>query len=145
LGSASLYVAHGDLVDRSDWGYLALRAFYRSLVFRAFVRLAPGRFLDWLGRTLSRLSRERKPLLPTEMPIKRRERLRKIYRSFAAEKIAEGFDFVILGHCHDLDEMEFRVADRRGHYANMGYPREHGSYLVWEPGDPKIQRTALPK
>lgn len=145
LEDRSIYVAHGDLVDRSDWLYLFSRAFYRSWFFRLFVRLAPGRFIDWLGKTLSRQSRNRKPLLPAELPIERRERLRKVYRSFAAERIAEGFDFVVLGHCHDLDEMEFQVAGRRGHYANMGYPRAHGSYLVWQPGDPKIMRTALPQ
>ncbi len=144
LGDRAVYIAHGDLVDRSDWGYRFVRWFYRAWFFRLFVRFSPGWFIDWLGKQLSRQSRNRKPLLPTELPIERRERLRKVYRSFAAERIAEGHDFVVLGHCHDLDEMEFQVAGRRGHYANMGYPRAHGSYLVWQPGDKKLQRTALP-
>ncbi len=145
LEALSFYIAHGDLVDRSDWGYLAARIFYRSWFFRLFVALMPGTFIDWLGRTLSGISRGRKPLLSSELPIEKRERLRTIYRSFAAEKLAQGFDIVVLGHCHDLDEMEFQIEGRRGHYANMGYPRAHGSYLVWQPGDSKIQRTALPK
>lgn len=144
LGDRTLYVAHGDLADRSDWAYLASRVFYRSGFFRIFVRILPGAFIDWLGRTLSRLSRNRKPLLPAELPIERRERLRRVYRSFAAEKISAGADFVVMGHCHDLDEMEFQVAGRHGHYANMGYPRAHGSYLVWQPGDQKVHRTPLP-
>mgnify|MGYP001581601727 CR=1 FL=1 len=144
MAGKKIYVAHGDLVDKSDWGYLLLRSFYRSLPFRAFVRLMPGPFIDRLGKTLSQLSRGRKPLLSQELPIEKRERLRRIYRSFAADQISRGFDFVVLGHCHDLDEMSFLVDGRRGHYANMGYPRAHGSYLIWSPGDAKIERTALP-
>ncbi len=144
LGERRFYVAHGDLADTSDYGYRALRGFFRSGLMKAFVRVMPGSVIDWIGRTSSDASRGRKPLLPAEMPIERRERLRKVFRSFAAARIAEGFDFVVLGHCHDLDEMKFQVEGRIGQYVNVGYPRAHGSMLLWEPGDTEIRRIPLP-
>ncbi len=137
-------VVHGDTIDRSDLGYRALRCFFRSPVMRALVRIWPGKWLDAFGRASSEASRGRKPLLPGELPIERRERLRQIYRSYGARMIAEGYDFVVAGHCHDLDEMGFVVGGRNGQYINVGYPRIHGSMLVWNEGEPRIHREPLP-
>lgn len=139
----AFFVAHGDCVDREDYGYRFLRYFLRSFLMRTFVALAPGSLIDWIGKTSSGYSRNQKPSLPTELPLERRERLRNIYRSYAAEKIAQGCDYVILGHCHDLDEMGFTVGDRTGQYINVGYPRLHKSILSWGPGEVKIQREPL--
>ena len=144
LGGRRFFVSHGDLVDRSDYGYRALRVFWRSPFFRAFVRVAPGNWIDGIGKSSSRYSRVKSPRLPSELPLERRERLRRIYRSFAAEKIGEGHDFVVMGHCHDLDEMSFQQGGHTGQYINVGFPRAHGSYLSWSPGDTKIQREKLP-
>src|SRR5262249_53544168 len=108
-GDKRFYVAHGDLADREDYGYRALRVLFRSPAMKAFVKFAPGSWVDGFGQFSSHRSRSAKPRLPSEYPIERRERLRKVYRSFAAQKIAEGFDYVVMGHCHDLDEMEFTV------------------------------------
>ncbi|MBI2712289.1 MAG: UDP-2,3-diacylglucosamine diphosphatase [Bdellovibrio sp.] len=142
-GDKKFFVAHGDLVDRSDFGYLLLRRFFRSFVMKAFVTVIPGEWLDEFGKFSSKQSRKRKPILPSEMPIQRMERLRRVYRSFAAEQLAKGFDFVVLGHCHDLDEMIFNIGGRCGQYVNIGFPRNHGSFLSWTEGDEKIQREKL--
>lgn len=143
-GGKRFFFAHGDKVDRKDYGYRALRAFFRSPVMRAFVAAAPGRWIEEIGTRSSRGSRGRKPVLAGELPLERRERLRRIYRSFAAERMAQGFDFVVLGHCHDLDEMKFQIGARTGQYMNVGYPRVHRSLLSWAEGDTEIQREALP-
>jgi hypothetical protein len=58
--------------------------------------------------------------------------------------VAEGYDYVVMGHCHDLDEMSFKVGERVGQYVNVGYPPVHGSYLSWSPGDEKIMRERMP-
>ena len=142
-GGRRFLIVHGDTIDRSDLAYRALRVFFRSPVMRALVRVWPGAWLDSFGRARSDASRKRKPLLPGELPIERRERLRQVYRSYGAQKIAEGFDFVVAGHCHDLDEMSFVVGGRDGQYINVGYPRIHGSMLVWEEGAARIHREPL--
>jgi UDP-2,3-diacylglucosamine hydrolase len=139
------FIAHGDTVDRKDYGYRALRLFFRSPVMRSFIRVAPGEWIDWIGRTSSDASRGKKPLLTADLPRERAERLRKVYRNFAVEKFGRGYDFVVLGHCHDLDEMTFRLGERIGQYINVGYPRVHGTYLEWAPGDEAIRRKPMPE
>ncbi len=144
LGGRKFFISHGDTFDRSDYGYRALRVFYRSPVMKGIVRVVPGRWLDWYGNAHSRQSRATKPILASGLSIENMERLRRVYRSAAAERLAAGYDFVVAGHCHDLDEMDFTIAGRSGQYVNVGYPRAHGSFLTWGPGEPKIQREKLP-
>jgi len=103
LDGKKFFVAHGDTVDRHDYGYRVLRTFFRSPIMKALVAVTPGKWLDEFGQFSSRKSRGRKPLLVNELPIERAEYLRKAYRNYAAERLSEGYDFVVLGHCHDLD------------------------------------------
>lgn len=141
LGEKRFLVIHGDTVDRKDYGYRFLRSFFRSPLMKAFVWMAPGTWLDRIGNYSSEYSRAKKPRVPHELSLERRERLRKIYRSFAAERLSEGFDYVAMGHCHDLDEMTFQIGHRKGQYINVGYPPVHGSVLTWAPGDEFVHRT----
>lgn len=145
IGGKKFFFAHGDLVDRKDYGYLAWRAFFRSPVMKTVVTLLPGSAVDWIGNTLSKRSRGKKPVLPSGLPADRVESLRKAYRSYAAECLSRGYDFVVMGHCHDLDEMSFSIGGRTGQYVNVGYPRIHGSFLSWSPGEDKIRRERLPE
>jgi UDP-2,3-diacylglucosamine hydrolase len=128
------YIAHGDLVDLKDYKYRALRGFFRSPVMKAFVSLAPGKWVDLIGSKSSEASRKKGPRLPSQLPTEQITRLRTIYRNHAVEKLKQGYDFVVMGHCHDLDEMQFKIGDRCGQYINVGYPRAHRSFLTWEPG-----------
>jgi UDP-2,3-diacylglucosamine hydrolase len=134
------YFAHGDLVDPQDYGYQLLRILFRSPVMKAIVSVIPGRWLENFGKLSSRKSRQ----YHSELPHDRIEPLRKVFRNYAAERIAQGYDFVVMGHCHDLDEMTFTVGNRKGQYVNIGFPRIHGSFLSWAPGEEKIQREKLP-
>lgn len=143
FGNQRIFVAHGDTVDRSDYGYRLLRAFFRSFIMKLFILLCPGSWLDRIGRTSSRYSRENRPTLVADFSLEERERIRCLYRSYAAEKLAQGCDFVVLGHCHDLDEMSFSIGGRTGQYINVGFPRVHGSILRWDIGTDKIYREPL--
>ena len=148
LGGKRFYIAHGDLVDSKDYGYRLLRGALRSLPIRAVIRQTPGRLIDSIGRWMSQSSRAQHrqsqglPIL-TDGNL---ERLRTCYRSFSASKINQGFDFVILGHCHDRDEMRFKVGDRAGHYMNVGYPRVHETLVYWSDAHPgELQRERFLK
>ncbi|MFZ9596159.1 MAG: UDP-2,3-diacylglucosamine diphosphatase [Bdellovibrionia bacterium] len=134
------HCAHGDLVDPRDYGYRLLRLFFRSPLMKALVALVPGEWLSRFGQFSSQKSRSQHK----NLPLAQMEYLRRTFRSYAAERISQGADFVILGHCHDLDEMSFHVGNRAAQYINIGFPRIHGSFLSWNPGDPKIQREKLP-
>lgn len=144
ISGKKFYIAHGDTVVKTDYGYRFLRAFFRSPVMKFLVWILPGQWLAQIGKWSSQLSRSRKQAYSSEISINRIEALRRIYRSFAAEKLGEGFDFVVMGHCHDLDEMTFSIGSRKGQYVNVGFPRTHGSFLSWSAGEEKIQREKLP-
>lgn len=144
IQGSRFYFTHGDTADKSDYFYRVLRGFFRSALMKFFVIIAPGVWLEKFGQYSSRKSRKNKKLLPSELPLERMEKLRKVYRSFAAEKLCEGYDYVVMGHSHDLDEMSFQIGERKAQYINVGFPRAHGSFLSWSPGEEKINRERLP-
>jgi UDP-2,3-diacylglucosamine hydrolase len=144
MGGKRFYFAHGDLVDRTDYSYLALRIFLRSPLMKALVGITPGSLLDRIGNRSSQLSQKKNQRLPARLSTEKIQGLRKMYRSFAAEQLNQGYDFVVMGHCHDLDEMCFMIGGRQGQYMNVGFPRVHGSFLSWTPGEEKITREPLP-
>ena len=139
------FLAHGDTVDRKDYFYHALRMFFRSFFMKVFILAMPGNWLDQIGKKSSQLSRKKSAGQYSHLPLEKREYLRKVYRNFAVERLAQGYDYVVLGHCHDLDEMTFNIGDRVGQYINVGFPRVHGSFLSWAPNDPKVRREKLPE
>jgi UDP-2,3-diacylglucosamine hydrolase len=143
-GGRRFFFAHGDLVDRKDYGYRALRLFFRSPLMKAALAVMPCSMVEWVGARAAAASKGRAHRLPTQLSAGRLESLRNAYRSFAAERLARGYDFVVMGHCHDLDEKSFVIGSRSGQYINVGYPRAHGSFLSWAPGDERIQRERLP-
>ena len=134
------FIAHGDTVDVRDYSYRVMRMFFRSPLMRLIVLMMPGKFILSLGNWMARKSRGNHFKTLDQLPVKRRDYLRNIYRSYAVSHISKGFDHVVLGHCHDYDEMEFKVGDRTGQYVNVGFPPVHRTVLAWESGDPKINR-----
>lgn len=143
INGKRFYFAHGDLADRRDYGYRFLRGFFRSLPFRAFVKVAPDRWIEAIGAGLGDQSRMGRPKSVMDYPGEKLEKLRTTYRNFAAEKVRQGFDFVVLGHCHDLDQKVFQIDGRKCQYINIGFPRIHGSFISWSPGADWIEREAL--
>lgn len=129
VGTKLLYVAHGDLVDRADHGYLALRLFFRSPLIHFASHALPESAVEWIGTKSSDSSRKRNPRLPEGKGEAHLERLRKTFRGFAEKKFREGFDAIVLGHCHDLDGADFTHGARMGRYQNVGFPRVHHTYL----------------
>jgi UDP-2,3-diacylglucosamine hydrolase len=131
LDQKRLYVAHGDLVDLEDRGYLALRAFFRSPLIQFVAYALPANLVEWIGARSAESSRKMNPRLPEARGEAHLEALRKKFRGFAQAKFRAGFDAVVLGHCHDLDGTEFLEGGRRGGYLNVGFPRVHHSYVVF--------------
>jgi UDP-2,3-diacylglucosamine hydrolase len=126
-----IYIAHGDLVDQEDRGYLILRKLFRSSFIQHLSHLLPGGIVKMIGESMSRShDQKQKDLAKTysEAPP-----VRKIFRQFAEQKKAEGFEFVILGHCHDFDDLN-------PFYFNMGYPPVHRQYLHWSADSNSVKR-----
>ncbi len=140
LGGRKFWVGHGDLANPKDRAYLLYRKIIRSAPFTLLARKVPGSWIHQIGTRMSARSRRRGMLLEQRIQSGSVEKMRRIYRSFAVEKLQEGYDFVVLGHCHDLDEMTFQVGDRNGQYMNVGYPPTHRSVVAWASGEAVLKR-----
>ena len=134
------FISHGDLANQTDYRYRVLRFVFRSWLMRAFIASAPDRWIEAIGRKSSEESR-RSRLEECDHHL---TELRRVYRNYAAEKLLQGFDYVVMGHCHDLDDMRFKLGERLGAYFNVGYPRKHGLFLKWSSKDRKMTREPLP-
>jgi UDP-2,3-diacylglucosamine hydrolase len=121
-----ILVSHGDTVDRGNRKYLALRGFLRSPLTRRLQRLLPLTFLWRLARLSSDLSKE-----ISEESV---DRLAETMHRFAREKFREGYDAVILGHCHKPILRQEQLDGRQKTFATLGDWITHNSYLLYDDG-----------
>lgn len=127
-GGKKIWVAHGDMIDPEDTGYHFLRKTTRSPPFRVFLSLVPGALVGAIGDWSSRQSRKYHDI--GDISSARRERLRALYKSFSETKIAEGYDFVLIGHSHIADQLRLG----RGEYLNLGFAEDQIPYGVLAQG-----------
>lgn len=137
-GIKKIYIAHGDLVDQSDVGYLRLRSLFRSSLVQTLADAISGKWIEKLGEKIARPHDQKTSDLPEDWPASQRDRLRSVFRKFAIQKKNEGFDYIILGHCHDFDEIQ-------PFYFNMGFPPVHGHFLFFDSMDDCVKRKSLRK
>ncbi len=117
---------HGDRINWKDWSYQIFRAFTRNLFTQCVIEAVPGPFIDKIGSTMSKASRG--------SHYEASEQVVTMFRNYACDKISKGYDFVIMGHSHHMDDMRFRVAGHEGQYLNCGYPRKDRRYLELNQG-----------
>jgi len=126
LDGQKILISHGDTVDESDRRYLLLRKILRSGLFYRIQRNVPLGLLWKIARLSSivskELSKESQNWLATKMEI------------FSQEKFKEGFDAVIMGHCHKPQIKEYMIDGRRKTFATLGDWVRHHSYLYYENG-----------
>ncbi|GAB1430488.1 UDP-2,3-diacylglucosamine diphosphatase [Ignavibacteria bacterium] len=109
IGNKRFFIAHGDGKVKNDGGYLILRAILRNkLSIKLFQWLHPDVGI-WLASRSSRASRRYTDAkeFGTEDGLS----------EFAAKKITEGFDYVIMGHRHHAGK--YRLGN--GWYLNLGH------------------------
>jgi len=117
-----LFLIHGDGIATSDWGYRILKRILRSRVNIWLYQKLPA---DWgipLAKWVSSSSRSYTRGRPP--------RFLKDYEKYAARKIAEGYDAVIIGHLHHPILQDYEG----GTYLNTGDFIEHFSYGRMEAG-----------
>jgi len=120
-------IGHGDLVDRTNIHYLRLRRMMRSRPFFHLQRLLPLSILWGLARWSSSMS---KGLMDGA-----EDRIYEKMRQFAAERFRDGFDAVILGHCHKVQMEETTVNGTRKVFVTLGDWLRHYSYLHYTGGE----------
>ncbi len=126
LDGQKILISHGDTVDESDRRYLLLRKILRSGLLYRIQRNVPLVLLWKIARLSSiiskELSNESQNWLATKMEV------------FSQEKFKEGYDAVIMGHCHKPQIKEYIVDGRRKTFATLGDWVRHHSYLYYENG-----------
>ncbi|MBA4423945.1 MAG: hypothetical protein C0390_12760 [Syntrophus sp. (in: bacteria)] len=132
LDGLRILVSHGDTVDRGNLKYLALRGFLRGSFARRLQRLLPLVFLWRLARLSAAMSKE--------MSRESQDRLAELMYRFALEKFHEGYDAVILGHCHKPLLREILSGDRGKTFVTLGDWITHDSYLLFDEGRFTLQR-----
>jgi UDP-2,3-diacylglucosamine hydrolase len=123
LAGKKYYLSHGDTVGMTS-GYRLWRAYLRSPLFRLTAFLVRPGGVWRVARYLSERSRGRSYTVNAG-----RNSTEERIREFAAGKIAEGLDGVVMGHSHSPGVHRLNG----GTYANPGSIND-GEYLVWEDG-----------
>ena len=128
-GGKRLFLAHGDGLERGDWGYrFLLKPLLRNPVSIWLFGLLHPDLAVPLARWISRTSRhaiaaqERKHGAPL--------------REVAKAKLAHGYDAVVMGHCHAPE----LTVDGGKTYLNLGDFFEHFTYGVWRNGTLSLEK-----
>ena len=94
-------IEHGDQMDPDDYGYKALRWFWRTPVLKWLAPRLPERVIVSIGDNLSEASRE----YNSDVKILSDDRARQILRNHAQKIWSESpFDLLITGHTHVKDD-----------------------------------------
>ncbi len=126
LDGKKLYLAHGDLVDTEDTSYLLLRKILRSKTFSWFKERLPSSFWWKVARGSSMASKK--------WLGESRERLAEKMYAFSLRKFEDGFDAVILAHCHEPLLRKVELNGRERVFVTLGDWIDHLSYLILEKG-----------
>lgn len=109
LGGKRFFIAHGDGKVKNDTGYLILRAILRNKIsIKLFQWIHPD-----IGIGLATQSSRKSRLYTDAKEYGTEDGL----MEFATEKIAEGFDYVIMGHRH----LAGIYPSGGGYYVNLGH------------------------
>jgi len=126
LDGKLFYISHGDTIDRENRSYLRLRRFLRSPLSRRLQTLIPSPILWKVAGVSSRFSKDY--LNDPPAPLVRK------MENFARGKFFEGYDAVVVGHCHQPLLKETVILDRKRYFVTLGDWVRYFSYLVYENG-----------
>jgi UDP-2,3-diacylglucosamine hydrolase len=121
-----LFVAHGYLVDQSNIRYLRLRKFLRSPFIYELQRILPLALLWGIARWSSSMSKE--------IMGGAEEKIARTMGQFAQDRFTEGYDAVILGHCHRPGLEETTLGGKPRIFVTLGDWLRHHTYLYYNEG-----------
>jgi UDP-2,3-diacylglucosamine hydrolase len=127
LDGKTVYLCHGDQVNRLDHGYRLLRAILHSALAKRLIPLVPASLVAAIAAFMSRNSSR-----------KHGERQRRwdyagLLREFAAARFREGCDVVISGHFH-LPFAKRSASDGK-ELVSLGDWISQFSYAEWRDGE----------
>lgn len=127
LDDKKIFVSHGDTIDLSNGPYLLLRRFLRSRLFYLMQKNIPSSLLWKIAQGSSKMSKDRLARPP--------EGLADAMRNFSMERFEDGYDAVILGHCHQPVLEQYMIDGRKRTFGIPGDWIDHCSYIQYVEGD----------
>jgi UDP-2,3-diacylglucosamine hydrolase len=118
INGRRFYIHHGDGLLKDDIGYKILKVVLRNRLSIFLFSLLHPDIGGWLARFSSRTSRQY---------TSNRKYESSGMQKFAAQKIKEGFDFVVMGHNH----VPSRQKIDKGVYVNLGDWISENTYAVF--------------
>lgn len=117
-----IFMIHGDGLSPSDWKYRILKKILRNRINIWLYQKVPP---DWgipLAKYVSSSSRAHTG--------KRPNKFIQDYRDYAGKKTGQGYDYVMIGHTHVPERLDFE----KGSYINTGDFIEHYTYARFDNG-----------
>lgn len=124
LDGRKVFLAHGDLANPRDKGYLRLRRIFRSKAFALLVRHLPTGLLQRFARLASRESRK------TSSGKRHRWPATELLKAHARQHFDTGHQVVVTGHFHQ----PFHTRQPEGELVALGDWIEQFSYAVCDNG-----------
>ena len=124
LDGRRIFLAHGDLVNPQDTGYLMLRRFFRSSLVKLLVHRLPSSLLQRFARLASRESRKTTSAKRHRWPVE------ELLIPYAIKQFDAGHQVVVTGHFHQ----PFHARLPEGELVALGDWIEQFSYAVCENG-----------
>ncbi len=119
IGAKRFYLHHGDGLLKNDTGYRILKKVLRSKTNIFLFSLLHPDLTGWFAQWSSRASRKH----TSKQHYEENDMV-----EFAANKIQQGFDFVIMGHNHKSLQRKLG----RGMYVNLGDWIHENTYAVFD-------------
>lgn len=104
LGSKTVRIEHGDLMNPEDEKYLKYRSFIRHSSVQWLAKILPGDWINYLGTRASQESRKHSQIQRDEQKSDLIQKIRKYSQKVWQEK---SFDYLVAGHMHIQDEYNF--------------------------------------
>ena len=126
LDNLQALIAHGDTADKTNIKYMLFRKLLRSRPFYQFQRFIPSS-IKWALASISSTASK-------EMTIEDGGVLVEKMLSFARDKFKEGYDAIVLGHCHEPVLRHYVVEGKKKTFVALGDWIRHDSFLYYENG-----------
>ena len=145
LDGKKFYITHGDGLSSGDTGYKIIKKILRSPFNQFLYSLIHPDIGLWLAQGSSKKSRLHTDDKQRVIETYGADKDHKAHgaggmKDFAAKKIGDGFDYVIMGHIHKPQLLELDANGRKGIYVTLGDWIKNFTYGVYSQGNFELKK-----
>lgn len=145
LDGKKFFITHGDGLSTGDTGYKIIKKILRSPFNQFLYSLIHPDIGLWLAQGSSKKSRLHTDDKQRVIETYGTDQDHKAHgaggmKDFAAKKIGDGFDYVIMGHIHKPQLLELDANGRKGIYVTLGDWIKNFTYGVYSKGNFELKK-----